>query len=372
MRVDFLITELNVGGAEKALTELAIGMHRRGHRVRVLSIGSEPESNRHGLVDRLSSDGVKVQFGGFDRWSRLIAAVRWTAERFGEDPPDIIQSFLFHANCLSPIASRKFCDSVLVGGLRVAESKRVRLLIEQVAVRRMAHLVCVSEQVRRFAVRSLGANPQACSVIANGVDVPTYRDATPTDWSTLGWPTDSKVVLFVGRFHPQKGIELIQQQIDKLIGHDMTRRVLLVGDGPLRRTLQKWASRIDGDRVRVLPWQPNIAPMIKAAALLVLPSHYEGMPNVVLEAMAAGRPVVCSCVEGSMELLGELGTTRCDSQGFSPGDGVQMAKLVDRLLDDPLLSRSIGDANQQHVESRFSNPKMIDRYETLYQSLLSE
>lgn len=372
MRVDLLITELNVGGAEKALSELAIGLHRRGNRVRVLSIGSKPEPNRHGLVDRLAGNGVAVEFGGFDHWSRVFAATRWIIKRLSADPPDVIQSFLFHANCLGAIAVGRIPTPVFVGGLRVAESKRVRLWVEQRAVRRMSHLVCVSEQVRRFAIESLGVNPQSSSVIPNGVDVPTYRDAAATDWSSLGWPKRAKVVLFVGRLHPQKGIELIQQQIGDLLDQGIDRRVLLVGDGPLRQSLLDWASGIGGDRVRVMPWQKDIAPLIKAAAVLVLPSHYEGMPNVVLEAMAAGRPVVCSRVEGSMELLGDPGTQRCDQQGFTPGDGPQMARCVDRFLRDPSLCRSIGDANQQHVETCFSNEPMVDQYESLYRSLWSD
>ncbi len=372
MRADFLITELNVGGAEKALTELAIGMQRRGHRVRVLSIGSEPSADRHRLVDRLGDENVTVEFGGFDHWSRIISATRWLAHRIDADPPDVCQTFLFHANCLGTMAAKRAGVRHLVGGLRVAEAKRVRLVLESKAIRRMSHLVCVSEQVRSFAIEQLSANPQSCSVIANGVDLPTYRDAVALDWSRIGWPSESQVAVFIGRLHPQKGIELIQQQFQELFADASNRRLLLIGDGPLREPLSRWADEVGQHRVKLLPWQNDVAPFLKAATMLLLPSHYEGMPNIVLEAMAAGCVTVCSRVEGSAELLGDASTRRGQSQGFAPGDGPAMTRLADAFFRSPELRQQIGVANQQHVELHFSNHQMIERYEALYQSLLSQ
>lgn len=382
MKVDFLITELNVGGAEKALTELAIGMQEGGHQVRVLSIGSEPSddpsSNRHGLVDALIDRRIRVEFGGFDHWSRLLSAKRWLTQRMREYRPDVCQTFLFHANCLGTVAAKRAGVRIRVGGLRVAESDRVRCVIERQAVRNMNHLVCVSRQVNAFAIDRLSASDEQCSVIPNGIDISIYRDAKPFDWTQIHWPRKSRVAVFAGRFHHQKGLDLIQQQWTELMGQDSDRRLLLIGDGPLRQSLCEWASDIGQDRVQVLPWQRDVTPYFKAATMLILPSRYEGMPNVVLESMAAGRPVVCSRVEGSEELLGDdsnhsgsgEGVDRNASQGFPVGDGPAMVRLADNFFRDPVLCQRIGDANQHHIETNFPISRMIDRYQSLYQSLL--
>lgn len=377
MKIDFLITELNIGGAEKALTGLAIGVQRLGHRVRVLSIGSEPSADRHGLVDRLEQQSVRVEFGGFDHWSRMQSAKRWLTVQMRDERPDLCQCFLFHANCLGTIAARRAGVPLVVGGMRVAESNRLRCAIERQAAKKMTHLVCVSRQVETFAIDRLSVNPQRCSVIPNGVDVSKYRDAQPVDWSDIGWPSASRVAVFVGRFHHQKGIELIQRQWNELFGVASERRLLLIGDGPLRRPLTDWANKIGKDRVQVLPWQRDVTPYLKAATMLVLPSHYEGMPNVVLESMAAGRPVVCSRVEGSEELLGvERGKStggedvdRAAVQGFPVGDGPAMTRLADAFFRDPDLCRLVGLANQRHVETHFLSSQMVDRYVSLYESL---
>ena len=375
MKIQLVITELNMGGAEKALSELASGLQQRGHLIRVLSIGSQPLSPRDRLVQRLRGSGVEIEFGGYDHPTQMFAALRWLTKRLKHDPPEICQTFLFHANCLGSWASRLAGASHRVAGLRVAEWNPLRCRLERIAIRHVDRVVCVSNQVREFAVQRLSVAPQTCVVIPNGVDAAAIQAAEPFRWETIGWPAESQVALFVGRLHPQKGIELLQQQWSRLFEGHPNRRLLLVGDGPLRESISRWAELRGRDRVQVLPWQADVAPLLKAAALLVLPSHYEGMPNVVLEAMAAGRPVVCSLVHGSEELLrsdddGSSAVDRSIAQGFPPGDSAAMADLVDAFFRDPQRGDTLGHMNRQHVQRHFTYDQMVDRYESLYESLL--
>jgi glycosyltransferase involved in cell wall biosynthesis len=171
----------------------------------------------------------------------------------------------------------------------------------------------------------------------------------------------------VGRLHPQKGIELLQSQIDCIAPKGSNRRLLLVGSGPLRNQLQKWADQIGSQRVLLLPWQSDIAPLMRACRLLILPSRYEGMPNVVLEAMAAARPVVCSRVEGSEELLSHA----LSQQSFPVGDGAAMTNLAEAFLSDEMIADQIGSDNQARVRNDFSISAMVDAYRSHYRSLLA-
>ena len=98
-------------------------------------------------------------------------------------------------------------------------------------------------------------------------------------------------------------------------------------------------------QVQLLGWRPDIASLMAGSRLIVLPSHYEGMPNVILEAMAAGKPVVCSRVEGSQELLKH----DWDQQSFPAGDGVQMARLASHYLEQQDLALKAGTRNQSFV-----------------------
>lgn len=372
MRIDFVITELFVGGAEKCLTELAIGLHTHGDDVRVFSIGSlpsgekAPTGEKAALVDRLRSNGIAVTSANADGSAHFFSAQRRLTEWLRESPPDVCQSFLFHANCLSALTARRAGARVLVGGLRVAESHTFRCFLERRAVKKMNRVVCVSNAVADFAAVHLGCDADRAVVIPNGVDFSRYKTANFVLWSDItGWPDESDVVLFVGRFHPQKGLELIRSRIDQIAPVGTNRRMLFVGDGPLRSDLETWAESVGKARCRVLPWQSDVAPLMKSARVLVLPSHYEGMPNVVLEAMATGIPVVCSLVEGSEELLSH----QRDTQGFPPGNADQMVELIDALVSDPELAQRIGQSNQQRVRVDFSIPTMVDSYRRLYRDL---
>ena len=371
MRIDLVITELFVGGAERCLTELAIGLQHRGDEVRVFSLGRLPTERQRLLIDRLSDAGIEVVSGDADRAIDLPKCYwrlkSWLAQR----PADVCQTFLYHGNVLGTLAARAAGVHHCVGGLRVAETRWLRCRIETAAARRMDRLVCVSDQVREFAHRQLRCPSTQTLIITNGVDTSRFADSRPVSWRQVGWPDDAAVSLFVGRLHPQKGIELLQRQVDRIAPRDSNNRLLILGSGPLQRSLQRWCESIGPERVQLLPWEPDVAPLMRAARVLVLPSHYEGMPNVVLEAMAASRPVVCSRVEGAAELFDTQpsGGDGRGQQTFTPGNDAEMALRLHEFLADPALADAVGQANQDHVRRHFSIPAMVDAYRSLYQGL---
>lgn len=365
MRVDFVITELFVGGAERCLTQLALGLTESGDDVRVFSLGTLPHGPQRMLVQRLQSAGIPVESANADSAFQFYAAYRRLRSWFDESKPDVMQTFLHHANVLGAFAAKAAGVETRIGGLRVAESRPLRCRIERSALQQMHSVVCVSNAVKQFATEQLGCGCEESVVIPNGVDVTRFAAATPLNWSSIGWPDDSIVSLFVGRLHHQKGIELLQEQIDSVAPSGTNRRLLLVGDGPLGRQLRAWITRVGEQRVQMLPWQSDIAPLMRACRVLLLPSHFEGMPNVVLEAMAAGRPVVCSRVEGSEELLSHAPQL----QSFPSGDSLAMKNLVEPFLSDEVLCDQIGSDNQSRVRNDFSLPAMVDGYRSHYRTL---
>ncbi|GAA5510624.1 glycosyltransferase [Novipirellula caenicola] len=368
MRIAFVITELNPGGAERCLSEIAIGLADQGDHVRVYSIGSPPLPEKAIFADRLCSHGISVTYLNLDSAWHFIRARRELAKLLRSFQPSLVQTFLFHANVIGTMAAIDAGVDVRVGGIRVAEANRIRCQIERRLVKKMKHVVCVSEEVKRFSHRYLGTQAASTSVIPNAVDVPTFSTAHPVALHTIGWDDDSVVTLFVGRMHPQKGLELLQEQIDTLAPAGSQRRMLLIGEGPLETEIDEWTQQVGHDRVQRLPWHANIAAWMRASRVLVLPSRYEGMPNVVLEAMAAGLPVVSSNVEGSSTLLAHA----AEDQLFESGDSEMMAQRVTRFLEDVDFARELGQQNQARARTDFSIPTMIDRYRTLYRDLLNQ
>jgi glycosyltransferase involved in cell wall biosynthesis len=166
--------------------------------------------------------------------------------------------------------------------------------------------------------------------------------------------------------HRQKGLDLLVEAIEPLLARYPEMRCCLVGEGPLRETLQSVEERLGRDRFRLLGWRRDAVAMIKACRLLVLPSRYEGMPNVVLEAMAVGKPIAATRVEGVSELLGDNALY----QTTLPEDPFAFAALVEDLWVNPTASQILAEQNRTRAAESFSVPQLVDRYETLYRSLL--
>ncbi|SMP57205.1 Glycosyltransferase involved in cell wall bisynthesis [Neorhodopirellula lusitana] len=372
MDVDFVITEFEVGGAERTLARLAIGLQQKGNSVRVYSIGRLPTAEdgdgRDQLVRALRDNDVMLESADATSVREFPMAAwrlrRWIQQR----PAAVCQTFLFHANTLTNVFAKPLqASGPRVAGIRVADPSRWRCAMERRALRQVDHVICVSNAVERFTHQHLGLSADQTSVIGNSVDVDHFATAPPMDWRTFGWDADADVVLFVGRLHPQKNLGLLQSTLDQFAPLGSNRKLVMVGMGPLRAELASWSEAVSGDRVRVLPWRADVASLLAGCRVLVLPSHYEGMPNVVLEAMAAGKPVVCSLVEGSEELIGND-----PHQGFAAGDSAVMTAKLNQFLDDRSLSDRVGRSNQLRMREEFSVQGMVDQYRELYAKLGGE
>ena len=142
----------------------------------------------------------------------------------------------------------------------------------------------------------------------------------------------------------------------------------MVGDGPLRATLLDQAARSPEltERVHWLGRREDVPGLLKAADLLVLPSLWEGMPNVVLEAMAAGRPVVATSVEGTEDLIFPNQTGWL----VPPGEVSPLAEALIQAADDPTRLLQFGQNGRSRVEAEFAPEQVVDAYERLWARVL--
>lgn len=367
MRIDLLTTELRTGGAERCLTELAIGLCSRGDRLRVMSLAPLPRPPRDQLLNRLLGAGIEVttaEADGLLSLRRTYAAIRRWLEA---DRPQVLQTFLYHANVLGSFAATGVKVPVRVGGVRVAQPRPQRWWLERLAVKRMQAVVCVSHSVEQFA-RARLRPPQATRLltIPNGVRTGSFTDAVPIDWSSHGIRPGSRMLLFVGRLHHQKGLDLLLHGAGNLLARAPDAALVIVGSGPMEHQVQRAMASLPRGRAAHLPWQADVARLYAGADLVIVPSRYEGMPNVVLEAMAAARPVVAADVEGVAELLGEAAR----EQTFPRADVAAMCERIEEMLSRTDLV-SIGAANRERAEHCFSIDAMVDRYRQLYSELVS-
>src|SRR6185312_9533424 len=169
-----------------------------------------------------------------------------------------------------------------------------------------------------------------------------------------------------GRLAEQKRVDDLLKALDLVQHVQPDVRTLIAGEGPLRERLEETASayRLDG-RVRFLGHREDVPRLLAASDMLVLPSSYEGLPNVVLGAMRFRKPVVATAAPGTTEVVvdGETGLL------VPIGDQIQLARAIRDLARDPAQARRLGEAGRVRVEAQFTAAAMVDHFAELYEQL---
>jgi len=357
----YLISELDHGGAEKSLFNLATNLDERFGKPEVACLWGRGEVGAW-----LEATGIKVTYLHPQRFSpiRTIFKLRrmLKSHRF-----DLLHTYLYHANIIGRLAAAGTGVPV-VSSIRVAEEDRkFRVAVDRITNRLVKAETCVSESVRRWSI-SLGIPANKLVTIPNGVAPELWQTEGGKLKTELQLDEDAEVALFVGRLHHQKGPDVLLDAAKLLYPQRQRLHFVFVGDGPLADRLQRQAKAANlAQTVHFLGRRDDLPYLMADANLLVLPSRWEGMPNVVLEAMAAGKPVVGSSAGGAPEVVigGETGLL------VPPDDPQALADAVRRILDDRNLAETMGRAARRRVQTEFSIAAMVRRNEELYDAILS-
>jgi len=231
-------------------------------------------------------------------------------------------------------------------------------------------LVYVAGRVRDESVSSGLAPAERSTVIPNGIDLEDFQGSADRDSlrRSFSVPQGASVITFIGRLDEQKGLDLLLEAAAHLETGVEGVEVWLIGDGPARTELQRQATKLGiDDRVKFWGYQAQIERYLYASDIFALPSRYEGMPIVLLEALAAGIPCVVSRV-GDNDLVVEDG-----KQGLvvTPNDVTALAKALNLLLLSPEMRRQMSEAAVRR-SGDFSDEHMAQRYAEMYRTLLSK
>jgi len=368
-RIALCITDLEVGGAERSLVELATRLDRNRFAPVVYCLGPRPAESPS-CVRPLEEAGIDVRCLGARRTWEFFPLLRRLQRLLVDQSPDLIQTFLFHANIVGRIAARRAGVRRVVSGIRVAErDHRWHLWTDRFTARLVDRYVCVSRAVARFSSTHAGLPEQRLTVIPNGIDAAQYRGEPAADLQACGIEPGRRVVTCVGRLDRQKGVRWLLQMAPHWLERLPDCDLLLVGKGPLREPLERFCrSQGISDRVHFAGWRPDVPEILAASHLLVLPSKWEGMPNMVLEAMASRLPVLATDVEGVREILGPA----TDAQTVPYGDSEAFIEEICRLMSDPSAAAELGESNRLRAEREFTYEHMVTSYQGLWDTLLGD
>lgn len=353
VRLLHLVISLEVGGLERVLVNHIRHADRKRFDVSVVCL-----AGRGRLATEIEAEGVPVY--ALDVHGRgLGRGVRRLVAELRRLKPDVIHTHNLSAHLLGATAARVAGVPVIVHtkhGRYGALSWR-RALGMRIASGLSSVVVPVSEDCAREALSSEGVSPRKIRVIHNGVDVETL---TPGDRFTRA--PGSRAVS-VGRLAEVKDYPTLLRAARQVSDALPAFRLDLVGDGPERASLERLRSELDLDRQVTLLGERHDVPMrLQAADVFVLSSTSEGLSLGLLEALAAGLPIVATQVGGNAEIVTDGETGRLVPP---ENPGALAAALLD-LLTDPARLSAMGRAARHRAEERFDLSKVVARYESLY------
>jgi glycosyltransferase involved in cell wall biosynthesis len=258
---------------------------------------------------------------------------------------------------------------VTVHGKGYYPDKRRRRLLYRLIAAQATRTVAVCRDLAEFFCRTTGTPASRVEVVYNGIDVESLA-GVPRDRELLagvGIPLSAPVVGAVGNLYPVKGHAHLLRAMPAVVAGRPDAHLVVLGRGALHDPLLAEAATLGlSDRVHLLGHREDVARWVAAIDVFVLPSLSEGLPLSLLEAMAAGRPVVVTAVGGVPEVVQDAVT------GFvvPPASPGALASRILALLRDTALSAVMGAAGQTRVRERFSVERMAGDYRAMYRTVL--
>lgn len=354
LRLLVVSDEMEVGGSQRQIASLLGALPPELCRAQLAYF-----RNPSFLVGQIEGAGIAVH--RIDKRGRIDPGFVLRLVRFLRHGRfDVVHCFSFTAELWTRLALLLAPGAALVASMRDMGHGlsplqwRIKRLVCRGACVVISNSLGAAERLRA----ELGARPPV-HVVVNGMELPPMIDANRLDTLRIemGARDDARpLALFVGRLTHQKNVDLLLRAVAAL-EPGLRPRVALAGDGPLHDELQSTVRRLQlDDDIRFLGERSDARELMQAADFVVLPSRDEGLSNVVLEAMAAGRPVMATRVGGNPELVKDGVTGLL----FDSGDVDALAQALRRLAADPGLRARMGEAARARIADRYS-PAVLAR-----------
>ena len=366
MRVMFLSTSMGMGGADKQLLSAAQLMHAQGHDVCIVSLTELGPMGLEARSQGIRTESLDMRRGvpdprGLIRLIRLVRA--WK--------PDVLHSHMVHANLMAR-AVRLFARvPVIVSTIHnIYEGGPLWMAAYRVSNGLVDHMTIISEAAADRFVKEGIVPRELLTCVPNGVDTERFRQVAPGTREALRSSIgvdDRFVWLAVGRFEIAKDYPNMLHAFAQVCQRDSNAVLLLVGHGSLQQETESLAQSLGlGDRIRFLGVRSDVPEVMAAADGYVMSSAWEGMPIALLEAGAAGLPIVATRVGGNHEVV------RDGESGFlvPPRDAEALGQAMLRLMEQtPERRRDMGERGREHVRVHYGLGRVVERWQDLYRQV---
>jgi glycosyltransferase involved in cell wall biosynthesis len=368
MRILFLSTSMGMGGADSQLLSAAHGMRSRGHEVPIVSLTQLGPMGLEAQRAGIPTESLEMRRGvpdprGLVRLVRLVRAWR----------PDVLHSHMVHANLMARVLRLITPVPVMVSTIHnIYEGGRLRMAAYRLTNALVDHVTIVSQAAADRFVRERIVPESLLTVIPNGVDTEQFRriprEVGHSLRHSLGLEGEF-VWLAVGRFEIAKDYPNMLRGFARVRERFPQAVLLLVGRGSLQSETERLAQSLGlGNGVRFLGVRDDVVQVMSAADGYVMSSAWEGMPMVLLEAAAAGLPIVTTRVGGNHEVV------RDGESGFvvPPRDHEALGRAMLQLMElSETQRRSMGDRGREVIRAHYGLNRVVERWEELYRDVLA-
>ena len=368
MRVLFLSTSMGMGGADQQLLSAAREMRSRGHEILIVSLTALGPMGIEARTLGLRTESLDMARGMPDPRGllRLVRLVRtWR--------PDVLHSHMVHANLMARVLRLLVRVPVVISTIHnISEGGPLLMAGYRMSNGLVDHMTIISQAAADRFISDRIVPSELLSVIPNGVNPEEFRSVPPEARESIRRSLglqDEFAWLAVGRFEIAKDYPNMLRAFATVRERHARVVLLLVGRGSLQRNIQAQARALElGSAVRFLGVRRDVPNLLSAADGYLMSSAWEGMPMVLLEAAAAGLPIVATAVGGNREVVED------ERSGYlvAPGDPEALARAMTRLmsLSEPE-RRTMGERGRDRVLNGYSLTRVVERWEALYRETLA-
>ena len=375
MKIGMIVPRLDSGGAGQCVVDLTNGLAEGGFDPTVVCL------ERMGyLAEKICGRHVKV-IAPFKRAGNDPMTPFRLAAIFRENHFDVVHCHNWGALVDTVVAAKLARITAVLHtqhGLDYGFNNspdhlrsRLRTLMKAVACRGVAKVATVSDEVAQMATREWHVPASKVCVVHNGVRLPQLdrvHDLRLQWRRELGVEETDVLIGTAATFRPVKDLHTMLEAMSLVTRASSHARLVVLGDGPLKNDLEATVKRLGlGSVVRFPGWCPDAAQVFPALDLFVLSSLSEGISLALLEAMAAGVPVVATAVGGNRDVLAGPNTGLL----VPPRSPHDLAHAMLSLIDDPTRRHTLSAGGRGRVEEAFSLQRMVREYEGLYRSLMN-
>jgi glycosyltransferase involved in cell wall biosynthesis len=377
LHIAYVFASLRASGAEKQMLTLAERLPRDRFDVDFLVLSDSGAYDARGEAAQARVWHLGSALAPNARLPARLARRGWKSMRYSATARgaryDIIDAWLYPVDVMAALLRSVTRTPVVIAGRRNLGDfhdryGRLRPLIVRLANQLTDAVVANSDAVAADVLKRERLDPRKLRIIRNGVELieGLRADERTSRRRALGMPDDGLVVGCVASFQPVKRHDLLIDAFASLVEAEPRARLLLVGDGPLRTELQRriHAAGLE-ERVRLHGWELDPRPLYGTFDLVVQASRSEGLPNALLEAAAAGLPIVATAAGGTREIIvdGQTGLL------VPINDGEALARALRRAASDRSLRERLGANARQHVARAFGIERFVAEFTALYEEL---